>query len=157
MREINKDLCKRTTTVRAYYELSQKEFADALGGVTIKNRISDIERFRTEPTQKVLAAMVLKLNVDAHWLLTGQGEMIQTPPPDPDEECKKKQGELVDTELIEKIVEVVGRIQKSRNKELSPKGMAKTVRILYEYCMLEDTDEISEEKVAKVLSFKSVA
>ncbi|MGE5550998.1 MAG: helix-turn-helix domain-containing protein [Bacteroidota bacterium] len=72
--ELKTDIGRRVRKIRG--EMSQKEFAEALG--TAPTYISDIERGRTKPSLELLTSIIGKYGVSIDWIITGKE---QSPPP----------------------------------------------------------------------------
>ena len=66
--------------VNEFYDGKKASFANAIGidRFTIANYLGP--KKRSKPSVDMLAKMVKALNVDAHWLLTGEGEMLKGAP-----------------------------------------------------------------------------
>ena len=66
--------------VNEFYDGKKASFANAIGidRFTIANYLGP--KKRSKPSVDMLAKMVKALNVDAHWLLTGEGEMLKGGP-----------------------------------------------------------------------------
>ena len=63
--------------VNEFYDGKKASFANAIGidRFTIANYLGP--KKRSKPSVDMLAKMVKALNVDAYWLLTGEGEMLK--------------------------------------------------------------------------------
>ena len=66
--------------VNEFYDGKKASFANAIGidRFTIANYLGP--KKRSKPSVDMLAKMVKALNVDAYWLLTGEGEMLKGAP-----------------------------------------------------------------------------
>ena len=69
-----RDVKERFKEIRISNELSQKEFAEKLG--TSQGVISDIEHGRKGISRNVLLALGTEFNINATWVLTGEGDMF---------------------------------------------------------------------------------
>ena len=69
-----RDIKERFKEIRISNELSQKEFAEKLG--TSQGVISDIEHGRKGISRNVLLALGTEFNINATWVLTGEGDMF---------------------------------------------------------------------------------
>lgn len=69
-----RDAKERFKEIRISNELSQKEFAEKLG--TSQGVISDIEHGRKGISRNVLLALGTEFNINATWVLTGEGDMF---------------------------------------------------------------------------------
>ena len=69
-----RDEKERFKEIRISNELSQKEFAEKLG--TSQGVISDIEHGRKGISRNVLLALGTEFNINATWVLTGEGDMF---------------------------------------------------------------------------------
>ena len=66
--------------VNEFYDGKKASFANAIGidRFTIANYLGP--KKRSKPSVDMLAKMVKTLNVDAYWLLTGEGDMLKSTP-----------------------------------------------------------------------------
>lgn len=69
-----RDVKERFKEIRISNKLSQKEFAEKLG--TSQGVISDIEHGRKGISRNVLLALGTEFNINATWVLTGEGDMF---------------------------------------------------------------------------------
>ena len=69
-----RDVKERFKEIRISNELSQKEFAEKLG--TSQGVISDIEHGRKGISRNVLLGLGTEFNINATWVLTGEGDMF---------------------------------------------------------------------------------
>lgn len=69
-----RDAKERFKEIRISNKLSQKEFAEKLG--TSQGVISDIEHGRKGISRNVLLALGTEFNINATWVLTGEGDMF---------------------------------------------------------------------------------
>lgn len=70
---IDINLCERFLQVRKYKGFTQKQFADDLD--LRQSYVSEIENHRAEPSKKTIIQIIRKYDIDARWLLLGDGEM----------------------------------------------------------------------------------
>lgn len=83
------DIGERIRSLRG--ELSQQEFADALG--FSRAYVSDIERGKTKPSLEVLSAIAAKYRVSIDWIITGRDILeagLPRKPLTPDEEAFRR-------------------------------------------------------------------
>jgi ribosome-binding protein aMBF1 (putative translation factor) len=71
---VDKSLCNRVKDVRFNARLNKSEFADKLG-LKSRSLISDIERYRIEPSKRVLSKIQEVFRVNPTWLYTGKGSI----------------------------------------------------------------------------------
>lgn len=71
----NKNLCNRFLKVVEFTGLKQSEFAKAVG--IKQSDVSSYKSYRLEPSKTTLLNTIKKFNIDGHWLLTGEGDMIR--------------------------------------------------------------------------------
>lgn len=76
MSKLNENLCDRFAKVFEYTGLTQGDFAGEIGAR--QSDISQIIRKKAEPTKNHIISVIQKFNIDATWLLLGQGEMFKT-------------------------------------------------------------------------------
>jgi len=69
-------ICERFKQIRENKELNKSEIARKLN--VLPSVISDIERYQIEPSKEVIKTLIEKFDINAHWLLTGNGEIYQT-------------------------------------------------------------------------------
>jgi transcriptional regulator with XRE-family HTH domain len=77
---IDKELCDRLKEIRNQLGLTQGDFAKKVG--TNQAHISRIENYSLEPTKAIIKELIQKLNIDANWLLTGEGTMVRIETPE---------------------------------------------------------------------------
>ena len=68
---------ERLKAIRSYFDLNQGNFAKSIG--LKQGSYSDIERGRTGLSINLLENLVKNYNINANWLLTGKGKMLNTP------------------------------------------------------------------------------
>ena len=73
MNKLNKGLCDRFKQVRVKHDLTQTAFGGKLG--IRQGDVSNIEKYRIEPSKAIILSIIEKFNINGHWLLTGIGEM----------------------------------------------------------------------------------
>jgi transcriptional regulator with XRE-family HTH domain len=71
------DLSKRIKQLREYLGLSQEAFAEKAG--LSYHQVSKYERHKISPSSDILLLLRKKYNVNLHWLLSGEGEMLINP------------------------------------------------------------------------------
>lgn|GEM_PF-2930363 len=76
---MEKILSSRLRIIRKALNKTQKEFAEALD--TVQGVISDIENGRKQLSRALITSIVEKFNIDATWLITGEGEMFREKAP----------------------------------------------------------------------------
>ena len=65
---------KRLREMRKYFGMTQVQFAERIG--TKQGNVADWERGRAAPSLEAMHGIVKGFNVNLHWLLTGQGDMM---------------------------------------------------------------------------------
>ena len=65
---------ERIKNLRVTLDMTQKEFADALG--TTRDNVSGYEIGRRNPSEGMISLIVKTFNVNETWLRTGEGEMF---------------------------------------------------------------------------------
>jgi len=70
-----KGIGQRIRVVRKYLNLTQKEFAQALG-FTDPTYFSKLEKEKTQPTEYLLRLIEQTFNINPKWLREGEGEMF---------------------------------------------------------------------------------
>lgn len=88
MRSIDRKLCKRIALIRKNQGLKLIDFSETLK--VSHTTISGIEKYRLEPSKKMLINIVKKFNINGTWLLNGIGEMYQN---------KTKSNKIIEEEL----------------------------------------------------------
>ena len=66
---------ERIKNLRVTLDMTQKEFADALG--TTQDNVSGYEIGRRNPSEGMISLIVKTFNVNETWLRTGEGEMFR--------------------------------------------------------------------------------
>ena len=66
---------ERIKNLRVTLDMTQKEFADALG--TTRDNVSGYEIGRRNPSEGMISLIVKTFNVNETWLRTGEGEMFR--------------------------------------------------------------------------------
>ena len=66
---------ERIKSLRITLNMTQKEFADALG--TTRDNVSGYEIGRRNPSEGMISLIVKTFNVNETWLRTGEGEMFR--------------------------------------------------------------------------------
>lgn len=72
------EICNRIKEIRAAKGLSRARIGHLLG--ERESKIQDIERGKQRPKDEILSALVNRLGINAHWLLTGSGPMVSDAP-----------------------------------------------------------------------------
>ncbi len=67
----------RIKAVRSEIGLNQAEFSSAIG--VTQGNLSRYEKMKQEPSINIISKMICEYNINAHWLLTGEGSMFRTP------------------------------------------------------------------------------
>lgn len=73
--ELHWEIGQRLRDVRLYYGFTQEEMARAMR--MHRPNYVDIERGRRFPQTVQLRSLALRLGVDLHWVLTGEGAMLR--------------------------------------------------------------------------------
>ena len=126
---IDIELCNRVAKVRKMLDLTQVEFANKTSAS--RSLIAQIEKHHSEPSKKLISNIVMNLNINANWLLTGKGEMFTeeyTAKVDADfqesldwmiEFCRSvADGEIEQTPEIEETLKIITKITKLVTKTL---------------------------------------
>jgi transcriptional regulator with XRE-family HTH domain len=71
---IDKNLCGRFRKVRSKKGLTQAKLAEVLD--VSRSLIAQIDKYHAEPSKEIIIKIVMKLNINANWLLTGDGDMF---------------------------------------------------------------------------------
>ena len=106
---VDKNLCDRFSLVVEKSGLTQVEFAK-----TIDARQSDISAFRYyryEPSKTLIVSIIKKFSIDAHWLLTGEGEMYRRA----ENRVRENGGNYNEKQLLEEVMRL--RRENARLKE----------------------------------------
>ena len=75
MENFELEQCKRFKELRKALKLKQGELAESL--TISQGHTSDIENGRKAVSDRIIEILVLKYNVNANWILDGQGEMFK--------------------------------------------------------------------------------
>jgi len=96
---------ERLKEIRKYFKVTQEEFGEKIG--VKQGNVGDWERRRSSPSLSAMHSIVKHYNVNLHWLLTGQGEMLFTETPKPVD------AEIVKQQVLDIVKEHVGKLEKS--------------------------------------------
>lgn len=124
-------ISERFKEIRNMNNLSQREFAEKIGYSS--SIISEIERGTNEPSRNVMLAIHRCFNVNLHWLLLGEGNMMADDMIDHKdkkiEELEKKLAEIdiknqnlikLNKELKDELIESMRQIINLQQNKLSP-------------------------------------
>ncbi len=126
---------RRLAAVRAKVDLSQEEFAEALG--LSKRAYIHYERGEREPPAGLFKAVYDLYGIDYLWLLSGTD-------PEP-----QQAGAEVDFKLIVRIVEELERQLAALGRALKPEHKARVIRALYQLGL--EQGGVTKEAVAGVV------
>lgn len=122
-------IADRVKKVRILQELSQKDFAKRLD--VTQSVISDIENGHRGVSRNVLLALGIQFNINANWILTGQGEMFM-----PRQISAFKSAEQtannVDEALI-KNADLLGSEEKKSSSEITSQHIAESNFFKFQY------------------------
>jgi len=70
----------RLKQIRRYFKLSIRDFSKEI--YFSHSLYGQVEYGNREPTDRIIQLISSKFNVNKQWILTGEGEMFASPPPD---------------------------------------------------------------------------
>ncbi len=91
---------QRIKKVRELQHLTQQDFGNKIG--VTKQAVANIENERCNPSITILCEFVVKLNINANWLLTGNGDIFIVKEAQQDEQLEKLVAQIVDKKMREK-------------------------------------------------------
>ncbi|CAM5522472.1 helix-turn-helix domain-containing protein [Eoetvoesiella caeni] len=125
--------------------------SDKIGSVNALARKSGIAQSTVrryleggEPGRPHLIAIAEAAGVDLIWLATGRGasgaQRVESEPLTPD------------MDLLEQVISKTERMLARKEKKASPEAKAKVVRMIYEYCLRQES-KIDEKSLDNVIEF----
>lgn len=157
---------KSTTEKQSFPDMRKNRFSErlkfAMAGTTntvlanmcgvSESTIRSYLAGRTTPTLTVLGSISKALNIPETWLVSGAPEgqhVIEEPVI-----TKRSNSSVsVDAEMLRKLIEAIDRLDRMRDRPLSPDKKAKIIALLYEYC--EKKKVVNDESIAMMMDIAS--
>lgn len=144
-----KGLGLRIRTIRKEKGMTQSEMGDFLS--MSQQTIARYENDLGDPTVEALVKIADLGHRSLEWLLTGRTSCGVS-------EATADTPANIDTDLLESAIKLVEIIVSKYNLKVNHEKKAKSIKILYEWAVIEernDVGDVSEEKVMKVLELAS--
>lgn len=130
----------RLRAVRKYYNLTQAEFAEAIG--MDQGYFSSIERDKKKPSDRLCQTIYEKYKINPEWLTSADGNMFVGEPADVVSLIKPRI--KTDLDVIRNVVMTVEECTISSKKDFSPKIKADIVVFYCDY--FNNLDEVISSK-----------
>jgi len=137
------ELAARFAKIREALELQRDVFALKIG--ISSQGLGNYERGDRTPDADVLSACCSVFGIDAHWLLTGQGEMFSDPT------LIAKAAPPVFPAVMELLYKLVEEVNKQHHYKLSPAQTSHQAAELYNELITRITDITDMEEVDSII------
>lgn len=138
---------ERLKQFRLAQGMKANQFAEVVG--ISQSSLSEIENQNTNPSAETLSLVVRNTNINAFWLLTGEGTMFS-------EIGEKKPLTTISIDSMREVIEAVEEIFQKEKYHLPPKKKAELIMLLYEELMDKDFNKSAiSGKIIKLVRLAS--